>query len=241
MEERLEDDLPFTGVLQRVDGQFALWDRLALRADLLGQAFFPDGPQSALNVAVDASWGGGVGLLGQVIRSNRFILALTADYHWRRDSVASPLTAIRASIDAREIRSGDLFTELDTNTWSGGASLAFGFTDWLGLVAEGRFLDEDREQLDQDRQYIDAAAALGVNFGPDIPVGATGFWLARIPLGDENPLEHDWRFGGGAFYTGKPNIDIGLEVFWRLIEQEPGSDIRSFDRIFFGPKLRAYF
>jgi len=239
-------DLDYVALLQRFDGQFALFDRLALRVTLQGEGVIPDTGSSALSVAINGNWAAGGGLLLQLHSDDVLRLALTADYGFQQRTIVSPLGAMEQVTEGR--RRGLLFTNQDVHRGAAAASIAVAFTPWIGGVAEAGWEGQWPEATGLFRgredaiHFVDLAAAVSANaWSERLPVGATLFWRERIPVGGDNPYDSSRQFGGGLFYTGRPWLDVGAELFWQEDEQEAGNFVREASRFFVAPRIRGYF
>ncbi|WP_373044444.1 hypothetical protein [Vulgatibacter sp.] len=239
-------DLDYIALLQLFEAQIALLDWFALRVNAAGEGVIPDNGQSALSIAVNGTFGGGGGLVAQLLESDRLLLAIKGDYRYLRRSVVSPAGAIEATVD--EFRVGRLLTTQDVHIALAGGSFAFAFTDWLGLVAEAGWLGEWPEAVgifrgqEESNHFIDLAGALSANFWRQrIPIGLTAFWRELIPVGGDNPFDHSRQAGGGVFYTGRPYLDVGIELFVEDDRRSAGNLIRDAGRIYLAPRIRGYF
>ena len=239
-------NLDYVALLQRFDGQLAFFDRLALRISLQGEGVIPDTSNSALSVAINGNWAAGGGLLFQLLSSDLFRLAITADYNFQQRTIVSPLGAIE---QAREnLERGLLFTNQDVHRGMAGASFAIAFTPWLGAVAEAGWEGQWPEATGLFRgredtiNFVDLAGAVSANaWSQRIPLGATLFWRERIPVGSDNPYDFSRQYGGGLFYTGRPYLDVGVEIFLQDEEQEAGNFLREASRVYAAPRIRGYF
>lgn len=239
-------NLDYLALLQRFDGQIAFLDRLALRLSLQGEGVIPDTTDSALSIAINGSWALGGGLLFQLYSSDLIRFAITGDYSFQQRTIVSPIGAIEQGL--QEVERGLLFTNQDIHRGSAGASFAIAFTPWLGGVAEAGWegqwpeatgLFRGSENVDN---FIDVAGAVSANaWSQRIPVGTTLFWRQRIPVGSSNSFDFSRQFGGGLFYTGRPWLDVGAELFWQEEEQEAGSFVRRASRYYVAPRIRGYF
>lgn len=240
---QLQADLPYTGAFEELDLQLALFHRLALRGFFSGEAVVPGRSRSALNLAVTGIWSVGGGLDFLLAKNDRLAFSLFADYAFARTLSVQPLQAVVRSVEARAISTAGLFQKIDQHDVAAGPSIAIAISDWLGAVVEGSFENDNRNDR-QAAQFIGVRGALSANFvSRRVPVGITGYWASRIPLGSSNPVNHDRSFGGGVFYTGRPWLDAGVELDWLQLERDAIGNVIIVKQNTFQivPRLRAYF
>lgn len=239
-------DLDYQALLQRFDAQLSIFRRVGLRVELQGEAVLPDTGLSALSVALNGTWGAGGGVLVQLLSTDRIMFSLTGDYQFLQRTVVSPAGALGETVE--DIRFAGLFTRQDVHGAMAGGSFASAFTDWLGLVAEagweGQWPESSRllGELDGNNHFLVLAGALSANFWQErIPLGATAFWRERIPIGGSNTFDFSRQYGVAAFYSGRPGLDVGVELFLNDEEQEAGNFVRQAFRYYVAPRIRGYF
>lgn len=232
-----ERDLGFVGLSQAFEAQAGLWDRLALRASLRGDAILPTSGRSALNVALLGGWTAGLGATLMIVRNGPVQLSLVGEYLYSRDAFVSPRLALRGVV----FDEGALFTETTRHDVDAGGSLGVALATWIGLVLEARGENEAVAGFD-DTQALRLGGAVGFDFaGAGVPIAATLFWVSRVPLGGDNPVAFDRTFGIGLFYAARSYLDVGVEVLRQEIGREPGSIVRQNEATWAVPRLRAYF
>lgn len=237
--------LTYLALILRFDAQIALFDRIALRVSGQGEGQLPDTGSSAVALVINGTWGLGGGVTGQLFRNEQMMLSLFADYAFLERSQVSPGSALR---EIREqLTFTGLFGQQDVHNLQAGPSFAVALNPWLGVVAETVWETEWRTADRFDRagtnNFIDLRGAASANFWSSrrFPVGVSVFWRQRIPLGGDNQFEFTRRYGGGVFYTGRPYLDVGVELFQEISEREPGNFLLRTDRYYVAPRFRGYF
>ena len=238
-------NLDYTALLQRFEGQLGLLRRFAIRANLQGEAVVPNDGGAALSVALNGEWSAGGGVVAQLLHTDRARFALTGDYRFRSRRVVSPAGAIEQTADERRL--GRLLTEQEIHSASAAGSFALRLADWLGVVAEAGWQSDWQQAVGVFRgqkehlHFLNLAGAVGANFWQrQVPLGVTAFWRERVPLGD-SPFDSSRQFGGGVFYTGRPYLDLGVEIFDQRDVQRAGNFVRDAERLYVAPRIRGYF
>ena len=218
---------------------------LGIRGHIEGEAIVPNDLSSAFGIPVSGTTGGGGGLVFALLSGERLKLSLTADYAALQQSLVSPALSLSQSVqtfDLSKLRS----TQTNQDLIAGG-SLALAFTDWLGFVGEagweGRWMKSNGALADPgtNPRLPGPTAALSMNtWRQTVPVGFTLFFRDQLPLGD-TPYINVRQFGGGLFDTGRPYIDLGLEVFTLQDQRKVGQVLRSVGRTYLAPRLQVYF
>lgn len=238
-------DVNYYSLLQRFDLQFAILRFLALRLNFQGEALLPDSPSSAFTLVLNGNWGGGGGLVGQIISTDRLKLSIVADYAHLQRSLFSPASALQGIAETGTL--GEFFVKQNIDRVTAGGSLGFAFNKWSGFVAEAGWRGEWAQQAAILRtegaslHFLDLALALNVNtWQHRVPLGATAFWRERIPIFD-NTYTQSRQYGVGLFYSGRPYLDVGIELFDEYTRQEAGNAVRRLDRMYVAPRIRGYF
>lgn len=240
------DGLDYLGFLQRFDFQLAFLRMLGLRLTAMGEGVIPDSTPSAFNMPVSGTWGAGGGLVARLASTDRLMFSVTADYRYLQRHLISPALWVQRVLE--EGRLEGLLSRQDLHRVLAGGSLALAFNRWIGIVAEagweGEWLQAGGQLSEPDGaiHFIDLSGAVSANFWEGtIPLGGTAFWRERLPVGEDNPLGHSRQVGGGVFYTGRPYLDFGLELFIQNDTRESGFVVRRDSRAYLAPRIRGYF
>jgi hypothetical protein len=202
--------------------QAGLTDFLAIRITGGGGV---DGGASArsavvIGAIIPITVGAGATLSWRVAPKVRF--GLTADFVYAHSRLIQPLNAIRGSILAGEVTLSGVTDKLNSETVTPGGTLAIAPCDAVGLLAFATY--SWTRQTDGDTRhfnYVDVGASAQVDLLPNLalPVGLLASYRANIPFEDEirfvNIVE------GGLFYTGRKDLDLGLEAQVKWYDLRP--------------------
>lgn len=235
-------DLSFFNLVQFFDLQLGLFDRVAIRGELRGDAVAPSDEETALNIALLGDWSGGAGVTVKALETERFQLSGSFDYAYAQDVTVTPGVFLADILD-KAVNQGVwdpdadlLFMESKQSTYSFGAEAAFAPHELVGLLGEVAWDAETQEE--RNDAFLRVGAALSLNFDPvGVPVGLLGYWVERFPMDSENSTDVDRLFGAGLFYTGRHYLDVGVEL------QSQRFDTEDFDSSSIGAagRIRAYF
>jgi hypothetical protein len=179
-----------------------------------------DGP-SAVVVGVEV----GAGAFGRATAGRRFgpvRAALTLDATYGPRFGILVLQAIEAALDPGASDgsvNGSAFSEENAWTLKPGFAVAWAPHRALGLTlsSDYQWVSLDTEgSNDRNEAGVDVAVAADLDFGriTRVPVALVAAWHTTQPLGSDG-VTRVIDYSGGAYYTGRPALVLGLEVGWR--------------------------
>jgi len=173
-----------------------------------------DGPSA---VVVGAAIGVGAfvrGTAGRRLGPVQAALTFDASYAPRFGILV--FDAIEKALQDRELESGAALELTNAWTMKPGFAVSWAPTAALGLTAavDYQWVSLDLEGPDTERQDgFDAGIAADLDFGTftKVPVALIGAFHVLGPLGSSD-IDRVTDFSGGVFYTGRPELVLGLEV-----------------------------
>jgi hypothetical protein len=202
--------------------QAGLTDFLAIRVTGSGAVDGGASARSALVVGMvlPISVDGGATLSWRLAPKVRF--GVTFDFLYAHSRLIQPLNAIHDSILAGEVRFSSATDKVNSESVVPGATLAIAPCDAVGLLAFAQY-NWTRQTDGETRHfnYVDVGASAQVDLLPNLalPVGLLASYRANIPFEDEvrfvNTVE------GGVFYTGRKDLDLGLDAQVKWFDLRP--------------------
>lgn len=202
--------------------QLGLTDFLAIRIDGNGGIDGGTNARSALVVGLIAPLTAGAGVTASWKLHPKIRFGLTGDFVYTRSTLVQPLQAIASSIAAGEVQGASVSERLNGYSVLPGAAVAVAPIDAIGLLFSAQYswtrvTDGDTT----DRQAVNLGACLQLDLLPfaGVPLGFLASYRATIPF------ESDVRFGntveGGLFYTGRRDLDLGIDVQGKWLDLRP--------------------
>jgi hypothetical protein len=202
--------------------QAGLTDFLAIRVTGSGAVDGGASARSALVVGMvlPISVDGGATLSWRLAPKVRF--GVTFDFAYAHSRLIQPLNAIHDSILAGEVRFSSATDKVNSESVIPGATLAIAPCDAVGLLAFAQY-NWTRQTDGETRHfnYVNVGASAQVDLLPNLalPVGFLASYRANIPFEDEvrfvNTVE------GGIFYTGRKDLDLGLDAQVKWFDLRP--------------------
>ena len=195
--------------------QHVLTDRLALFAEGAGASRIGTSGSSLLSQGVTAVTAFELGILGELWRRERVLLSGEAGVGWGSTILISIAQMLE---DLSTTGTGSLFNQAQGSTIRAALIGAWTLNHWSGLVARAgagySFVEELAENVlwDLSLSWNGDLAQRG-----DTPVGFTAFADANHNLVTTSETGTSYAFGGGIFYTGRPDAAIGMEMEARRI------------------------
>jgi hypothetical protein len=219
VDDLVDFDLRVLGVQESLSVGVVFLDWLAAEAAVSGHVLAGLNGDSALIMGGLAAYGLNLGPAFQVLDASTTRLVLRARFHNGYDLHVSPLDYVNASL-ARETLapSGRLVTSTRTFAGSASASLAQvvdpHFSVQLGMVGRVNSLEGGEEALYGQLQAFLAATIDLAPSVPQVPLAILIEYQFEKSFGDpdrgQDVLAH--HVGGGLFYTGRPDLQLGAHV-----------------------------
>ena len=200
---------------------------LSARAGLQTTAFFGGGDGSALVIGSGARITGLVGVKGSLPVGEQFRFGATLDMVYGpvlgvlvAEGLRDIITSCQPPISNCTVNPGQFLQKSSTVTWVGGLSGAWAPLPYLGLVANMQFIwptstSSGAASVSQNGYTLafmadfDAKPLLAW-----LPVGVNAVYSVTSPIGG-NGVTTTQDYGLGFYYTGRPDLALGLEIDWR--------------------------
>jgi hypothetical protein len=183
----------------------------AVRLRAAGSAIVGIDAESALRAPLNVGYEYGAGFLAKAWGNRYFQAGLAFDFDRVTRYLVSPLAAIQNSIDRQELTTAGLLTKQTYTDLQPSLSLAVSPWRVAGLVATLRYTYELADR-GADSQVLDLGLNLGFDLGAVsiLPLGIQGIYQMQKELTGAKKIIH--YGGGGLFYTGRPNLALGVEA-----------------------------
>jgi hypothetical protein len=172
----------------------------------------------SVNVGLSASW-----QLGRLVRFGPMV-----DFYYTHNKLVQPLVAVRNSLSANQADAVGASQTVHSYTLLPGVALAVAPHPAVGLLASAQFIWNG---LDNGTPFVNLGYfALGLSAQLDLrafsPKAALGFLLSyrtQIPFESWARFTHTLEWG--IFYTGRREIDFGLELQVRWFDLRPDTRV----------------
>lgn len=216
-------------VAQAAEFQWAPLPFLALRAGGTASAITGTDAIAVVGVGARLRYEGllGATISGQI--GSRARVGAAVDVSWGRRDSFRILRAIARSIENRRIETGAVFQSDDVGTLRPTLSAAIALHRSLGLqlaLVYEREFDADEEAA-LSRDAVGGAASLDFDLNPlvSLPLGLETAYRILVPReGDEDPTQF---LEAGLFYTGRPNLDLGVLASFSSLTLTPAVNTES--------------
>jgi len=183
---------------------------LALQATMSGQVLSGSNVDTALLIGVQAGYNYTLGAKVRVLRTDSLQLGASLAVNVDNGLRFSPLQAITESIDAGRISRNSLLSKSASTELKPGIQIAYGFGPTLGVWASAAYAQTVAHSgaVDEDSSFdLGAGVSVNLNDAHDIPLG---FDLTAVTGASGDTTSR--RGGVGVFYTGRPELQTGVEV-----------------------------
>jgi hypothetical protein len=169
--------------------------------------------------------GGGVTLGWKLGDTGR--LGFTFDFVYSHTRLIRPLVAIQDSLVARDVELAAVSQKLDGYTLLPGIALAIAPSPTAGFLVSANY--SWTTQVDDTTQhfhYVNVGASAQLDLLPAsmIPLGLLASYRATIPF--ESEVRFTNTVEGGLFYTGRKDLDLGLDAQVKWFDLQPEHRIR---------------
>jgi hypothetical protein len=231
----------FVFVVADFDYQYAVHPRIALFASAQGASRVGTTGQALLSQGVTVLTGGRGGALVELWRGNSVVLSGTAAGGYARTFLID-FAGFAEDILAGNIYNASIVRNVEGGTFDVGLNCAWAINEWSGVHALGQFGyfgGQFQDVSDDTRWRVAANGSVDLGQNGGSPVGLQlGFELNRL-----QPQSTDggaaFSLGGGVYYTGRDDFNLGLDMRWMNIPLENWDfDLKPFS---FGIALHYYF
>jgi hypothetical protein len=226
----------FTGLGVGLVMDVRFLEYLSARAALNTIAYLGTGNGAVIAVGSTARITGSVGVKGSLPVGNQFRFAASFDMNY--GPVYSLLIAQGAAgivdaclIDPQncQVDLRDLLQSSNTVTYIGGLAGSWAPLPYLGFTVNGKFIAPTKTGKASISQNGTTFAFLA-DFDAKpllswLPLGLNAVYSVTSPIGS-NGVTTTQDYGVGLYYTGRPNLALGLEIDWRKgrLESQQVSD-----------------
>jgi hypothetical protein len=215
----------FTGLGLGMLMNVRILEYLSARALLNTNAYLGTGSGAALTVGTSARITGAVGVKGSLPVGDNWRFAATLDVSYGpvfslllANGLIDQLNQCRNNPSQCTIDPGSGFQTINTVTWIGGLSGSWAPTPYLGFTANTQFIAPTKTgdaSIAQNGFVVGGSGEfdalplvkwlpLGVNVAYQITTGVGG---NKVPTAQDA--------GFGLYYTGRPNLALGVELDWK--------------------------
>jgi hypothetical protein len=126
-----------------------------------------------------------------------------------------------------ESKSGALLRSYPVNRWSVGLRGEWGIAPWVGI--SGELEPGGAHENSQNKSLTTFGALVGFDFGTrsDVPIGLTLGYRGQAGSGKTGNIAGGYRTAQvGLYFTGRPAVQIGADVFYsKIAVASGGSDL----------------
>lgn len=231
----------FVFVVADFEYQYAVHPRVALFVEGQGASRVGTTGQALLSQGVTVITGGRGGALVELWRNQQVMISGALAGGYTRTFLID-FVGFAEDILAGDIYNASIIRNVEGGTFDAGLIGAWAINEWAGVTAIGQygyFGGQYQDVSDETRWRV--AANGGVDFGQrgGPPVGLQlGFDVNRL----HRQFSGDgaaFTLGGGVYYTGRDDFNLGLDVRWMNIPLEDWDF--DLDPLSFGIALHYYF
>ncbi len=198
---------------------------LSARALLNTTAYLGTGSGAALTVGTSARITGDVGVKGSLPLGDNWRLGATIDASYGpvfslllANGILSAIQACQDPLQQCTFDFGAGFQQINTLTWIAGLSASWAPTPYLGFTGNFQFIAPTKTGDASIAQNGLVFAGSGeFDFLPLVkwlPLGVNAAYQLTTGIGG-NKVATANEAGFGLYYTGRPNLALGLEIDWK--------------------------
>jgi hypothetical protein len=198
---------------------------LSARALVSTTAYLGSGSGAVIAVGSSARVTGDLGVKGSLPVGEHFRFGATFDVAYGpvysiliAQGIANAVEACRIDPQTCEVNLGSFLAQEDTVTYVGGLSGAWAPLPYLGVILNAQFLAPTKTgKASVSQNGLTLAAMVDFDARPLLawlPVGMNLTYSITSPIGS-NGVTTTQDYGVGFYYTGVPNLALGLELDWR--------------------------
>ena len=216
----------YTGLGVGLSMNVRFLEYLSARAVVQTSAYLGTGSGAVLVVGSAARVTGDLGVKGSLPVGEHFRFAATLDVSYGpvytiliAQGVVDAIEACRADPATCTIDLGTFLEQQDTVTWIAGLSGAWAPLPYLGVIGNLQFIAPTKTgKASISQNGLTLAATVDFDAKPLLawlPVGMNLTYSITSPIGGNGvTTTQDW--GVGVYYTGRPDLSLGLELDWKF-------------------------
>ena len=158
---------------------------------------------------------------------NNARLGFTFDFVYTHFKLIQPLVAIQDSLAAGRVQASSASEKLNDYSPQPGFAFAIAPSPTLGVLASAQYSSTSlSDTTTRHFQFVALGASGQVDLGATsaIPIGLLLSYRATIPF--ESDVRFTHTLEGGVFYTGRKELDLGLDVQAKWFDLHPEHRIR---------------
>ena len=223
--DTLSGDLAF--FLLGLEYQQRLTKWLALRVGASGAARLGTDYLSMLAEGVSAIYGGEIGATFRLVEGRKYLLSAGAEARSNKLYSVSPLDFARDIIENGLTDSATALLSKGTN-WrlAGNLRGAYAFAPWIGAIGIFELGPATRVFADSTEGRNTTQVSLGASVSADllpitrVPIGFAASFLHQSMNDKTTDIGGKQNTSGlGVFYTGRPDLSLGLEITHQRLRQ----------------------
>jgi|SoiMethySBSTD1v2_1073268.scaffolds.fasta_scaffold87501_4 hypothetical protein len=201
--------------------QQAIAKWLALRVSAGGIGRLGTSIPSLVATGVSAAFGAAFGATVPIVTRSNFIVSAVADFRSNTQYDVDPFGFAEQVADSMydpESKSGALLSSYPVNRWSVGLRGAWGIAPWVGV--SGELEPGGAHENSANKSLTTYGALVGFDFAKrhEAPIGLSLGYRGQSGSGKTGNIAGGYRtVQGGVYYTGRPDFQIGSDIFWSKI------------------------
>jgi hypothetical protein len=215
----------YTGIGVGVAMNVRILEYLSARALINTVAYLGTGNGAVIAVGSSARITGDVGVKGSLPVGKQFRFAASFDVSYGpvyslliADGIANAVNACRIDPQTCQVDLGSFLEASNTVTYIGGLSGAWAPLPYLGLTLNAQFISPTKTgKASVSQNGYTLAAMADFDAKPLLawlPLGMNLTYSITSPIGG-NGVTTSQDYGVGLYYTGRPDLALGLELDWK--------------------------
>ena len=202
---------------------------LALRIGANGGARLGSSVEALLAEGATAVYGYNLGIMGQLLRTDRFSLAGSLNLVPNKAYVIHPLEFAQSVVENGLDSASSLLTKGSGWRLTFGLHPAWAVSRWLGLVGQVDLGPNEASNEETEEEETQVTAGVGASINLREATGTPlGFVLSYVRqsgrVRGERVAGGSSAFNVGLFYTGARSFTVGLETLYSSLDQELSED-----------------
>ena len=215
----------YTGIGVALGMNVKFLEYLSARALINTVAYLGTGSGAVIAVGSSARITGDVGVKGTLPVGKQFTFATAFDVSYGpvyslliAQGIKDIVDACRIDPQTCQLDASSLLAQSDTVTYIGGLFGSWAPLPYLGLTLNGKFIaptKTGKASISQNGSTF--AVMLDFDAKPLLawlPLGVNGIYSVTSPVGAKG-VTTTQDYGFGFYYTGRPDLALGLEIDWR--------------------------
>lgn len=215
----------YTGIGVGLAMDVRILEYLSARALISTTAYLGTGNGAVIAVGSSARVTGDVGVKGSLPVGKQFRFAASFDVSYGpvyslliAEGIANAVNACRIDPQTCQIDLGSFLEASNTVTYIGGLSGAWAPLPYLGFILNAQFIaptKTGKASVSQNGYTLAAMADFDAKpLLSWLPLGMNVTYSITSPIGS-NGVTTSQDYGVGLYYTGRPDLALGLELDWK--------------------------